>query len=365
MGGRRIQGIVGRTAAFATLLLTLCAGGLAGDTPPGMVWIPAGAFTMGSDDPGGFVNERPAHRVTVRGFWMDRTPVTNETFARFVAATGYITVAEKPLDWATLQPQLPPGTPRWPASELAPGSLVFTPPGHPVPLSDLAAWWRWVKGADWRHPQGPGSTLQGLDHYPVVHIAWPDAMAFARWAGKRLPTEAEWEFAAHGGTRTRYWWGDALTVNGKFMANTFQGEFPNRDTAEDGYTGPSPVDAFPANGYGLRDMGGNVWNWCADIYRADTFAWLAGRGEVCGNPTGPLPGQPAREIPGDPSPPDYPGQVRYVTKGGSYLCNGSYCESFRPAARRGVPPDTGSSHVGFRCVSDDPPVASVAAGPGR
>ncbi|MDB6095601.1 MAG: formylglycine-rating enzyme family protein [Verrucomicrobia bacterium] len=346
---------LGRLLQFAAILLgglQLSASSAAGNSPGPkiMAWIPGGRFTMGTDDPASFVNEGPAHSVTVSGFWMDVHPVTNEEFAKFVAATGYLTTAEKPVDWETLKAQLPPDTPKLSAAELAPGSLVFIPPNHPVPLDQLAAWWSWVPGANWRHPAGPRSNLAGLGKYPVVQVSWDDAVAYARWAGKRLPTEAEWEFAAHGGTTTRYWWGDEIKPGGKYFANTFQGDFPNRDTAEDGFSGVSPVDAFPANGYGLHDMAGNVWNWCSDIYRPDTFAARAGKVELCGNPTGPLPGQPLREIRGDPSPPDVPGQVRHVTKGGSYLCHISYCESYRPTARRGTPPDTGSSHVGFRCV---------------
>lgn len=335
--------------------------------PVGMARIPGGEFTMGSEAAGAFPNERPAHTVTVRAFFMDTHPVTNAEFAKFVAATGYRTTAEKPVDWEEMKKEVPPGTPKPPDEALRPGSLVFVAPDRPVPKNDLSAWWVWTNGADWRHPEGPGSTLAGRENHPVVQVSWHDAVAYAKWAGKRLPTEAEWEFAAHGGTTTRYWWGDTLLVKGRHMANTFQGDFPTRNTAEDGFRGTSPVDAFPENGYGLHDMAGNVWNWCSDIYRADAFALRAGHGELCGNPSGPDLGQPERPVPGDPSPPDVPGQLRRVTKGGSFLCHVSYCESYRPSARRGVPPDTGSSHTGFRCVADIPeaPAAPAAPAAGR
>lgn len=346
------------------LLLSLLAGASAGaaeipPAPAGMAWIPGGSFAMGTDDPNSFPNEGPAHQVTVHGYWMDVHPVTNAEFAKFVAATGYVTVAEKPVDWEELKKQVPPGTPKPPDDTLRPGALVFTPPNHPVPLNNMAGWWTWIIGADWKHPEGPGSTLANRDNHPVVQIAWEDATAYAKWAGKRLPTEAEWEFAAHGGGHSRYWWGTEITPGGKYMANTFQGDFPNNNTVADGFAGTSPVDAFPANGYGLRDMAGNVWNWCADIYRADTFAQRAGKQELCGDPTGPNLALAERPMRGDPSPAAVPGQVRHVVKGGSFLCHISYCESYRPTARRGVPPDTGSAHTGFRCVMDAPPPANA------
>lgn len=340
-----------------TSLVLLAGIAIAADSgaPAGMVHIPGGKFTMGSDDPTAFPNERPAHAVTVRAFYLDTHPVTNAEFAKFVAATGYKTTAELPVDWEAMKKTVPPGTPKPPDEVLRPGALVFIAPAHPVPTTDLSAWWHWTNGADWRHPEGPGSTLAGRDRHPVVQVSWEDAAAYAKWAGKRLPTEAEWEFAAHGGTTTRYWWGDTLLLKGKYLANTFQGEFPHRNTAEDGFKGTSPIDAFPKNGYGLHDMGGNVWNWCSDLYRADAFTARAGNCELCGNPTGPDVNQPDRPVPGDPSPPDVPGQIRRVTKGGSFLCHVSYCESYRPAARRGVPPDTGTAHTGFRCAANIPP----------
>jgi formylglycine-generating enzyme required for sulfatase activity len=284
-----------------------------------MVWVPGGEFVMGTDDPRSMPNERPAHREHVDGFWMDEHDVTNGEFRKFVEATGYVTTAERKPEWEELRKQLPPGTPKPDDSVLVAGSVVFAPPDHAVDLRALSNWWRWTPGANWRHPGGPGTDIQGKDDYPVVHVSWDDAAAYARWAGKRLPREAEWEYAARGGRpETRYAWGDELRPAGKSMANTFTGDFPWRDTAEDGFTGASPVKAFPANGYGLYDMGGNVWNWCADAYRERPGAAWDG--------------------------------FRRVTKGGSFLCCLAYCESYRPTARRGTPADTGMSHVGFRCA---------------
>lgn len=287
--------------------------------PAGMVWIPAGQFTMGTDDPHSMANERPAHRERVEGFWIDEHDVTNADFRKFVTATGYVTTAERKPDWEELKKQLPPGTPKPDESVLVAGSVVFTPPDHAVDLREMSNWWKWVPGASWQHPAGPGTTIDGKDDYPVVHVSWDDATAYAKWAGKRLPTEAEWEYAARGGKEaTRYPWGDEFHPGGKVMANTFTGDFPWRDSAEDGFAGASPVKSFPPNGYGLYDMGGNVWNWCADAYR---------------------------DRPGAP-----PDAFRRVTKGGSFLCCAAYCESYRPTARRGTPADTGMSHVGFRCA---------------
>jgi len=301
-------------ALLAALVLGVAAGRLGWlrtSAPAGMRWIPAGEFTMGSDDPHSLPNERPARRMRVRGFWIDEHPVTNAEFARFVAATGYVTIAERAPDWKQIKRQLPPDTPKPDASVLVPGSAVFTPTAGPVPLDDVSAWWRWMPGANWRHPEGPGSHVDGRAAHPVVHVSWDDATAYAKWAGKDLPTEAEWEFAARGGLEgKRYSWGDEARPGHHHMANTFQGDFPHRQAVEDGFVSTSPVRSFPANGYGLYDMAGNVWQWTADRY--DT---------------------------GD-----------RVVKGGSFLCHESYCESYRPSARRGAPPDTGSSHVGFRLV---------------
>ena len=305
----------------------------------GMRWIDAGEFTMGSDAPGAMANERPEHRVKVGGFWIDEQPVTNERFERFVRATGYRTTAERVPEWEELRKQLPPGTPKPDPSVLVPGSSVFVAPAGPVPLDDIEAWWRWVPGASWRHPEGPGSSIATRALHPVVHVSWDDAAAYAKWAGRQLPTEAEWEFAARGGLeRQRFNWGHQRNPGGRFMANTFQGDFPFRQSAADGFPGTSPVRAFPPNGYGLYDMASNVWQWTADWYRASTFAERASEG-VCVNPPG-----PADSIEAESALP------RRVVKGGSFLCHESYCESYRPSARRGTPPDTGSSHVGFRLV---------------
>lgn len=309
--------------------------------PAGMVLIPGGEFTMGTDDRRSLANERPAHRVKVDAFWIDEHDVTNAEFRRFVDAAGYATLAERVIDWDELKKQLPPGTPKPDDRLLQPGALVFTPPNHTVDLRDMSQWWRWTVGANWRHPRGPGSDIVGKDNYPVVQVCWDDAVAYAKWAGKRLPTEAEWEYAARGGLEgKRYAWGDEFRPGGKFMANTFTGEFPFKDTAEDGYAGASPVKAFPPNGYGLYDMGGNVWNWCSDFYADDAHVRAKAKGGVCCNPTGPVKTFSARN----------PLAVERVVKGGSFLCNPNYCESYRPSARRGTPPDTGMEHAGFRCV---------------
>jgi len=308
--------------------------------PPGMRWIPGAEFTMGSAAQGAHPNEAPEHRVRVDGFWMDECAVTNAEFARFVDATKYVTVAEKAVDWEQMSKTVEPGTPKPPDEALAPGSLVYTPTKETVPLDNLSGWWRWQLGADWRHPEGPGSAIVGREMHPVVHIAWDDAVAYAAWAEKRLPTEAEWEHAARGGlVGKRYAWGDEFRPGGKAMANTYTGTFPMKDTAEDGYAGTAPVKSFPPNAYGLYDMGGNVWNWCSDWFRSDAHALAAPEG--CGqNPSGPRESWDASD----------PLSPKRVIKGGSYLCNPSYCESYRPSARRGTPPDTGSTHVGFRCV---------------
>jgi formylglycine-generating enzyme required for sulfatase activity len=291
----------------------------AADPPAGMRLIPGGEFAMGSDDPQALPNEHPARRMKVESFWIDEHDVTNAEFRKFVEATGYVTTAEKPVDWEELKKQVAPETPKPPDDDLKPGSLVFTPPDHPVPLNELSRWWSWTPGADWKHPQGPGSTIEKMDDHPVVQVSWDDAVAYAKWASKRLPTEAEWERAAHGGKEgTRFYWGDEFTPGGKFMCNTFTGQFPWKNTAEDGFAGTSPVKSFPPNGYGLYDMAGNVWQWTADAYR--------------------------------PTPDAPPDQFSRVMKGGSFLCSASYCESYRPSARRGTPYDTGSGHVGFRCA---------------
>lgn len=340
------------------IILTSAGAGVAAAKPSleGMVWIPPGSFVMGNPDAGAEPQERPPVEVKVEGLWMDRHEVTNAQFRRFVEATGYRTVAERPLRWEDIRRQVPPGTPPPPPEALAPGSLVFTPPSGLVGnLRDYSQWWTWTPGASWRTPRGPGSSLRGLEQHPVVHIAWEDAAAYARWAGKRLPTEAEWERAARGGRPpARFSWGDEPPTARRQRANIWQGDFPHRNTAEDGYRGTAPVGRFPANGYGLHDMEGNVWEWTADWFRPDTLAQMvAGRLPVR-DPQGPPAGM-------DPA---KPGQPVRVIKGGSFLCHVTYCESYRPSARRSAEVDSGASHIGFRCVADAPPPDQGKAGGG-
>lgn len=309
---------------------------------------------MGSTDPLAREDEAPTHRVRVHGFFMDETEVTNRQFAAFVAATGYVTVAERPVLWEDIQKQSPPGTPKPPDEMLQPGSLVFTPPTHPVRLDDPSQWWTWTVGASWRHPGGPGTDLEGRDEFPVVHVAFEDAQAYAKWAGKRLPTEAEWEFAARGGLDgAPFVWGTARVDPDR--CNIWTGRFPDRNTATDGHTGAAPVRQYPPNGYGLFDVAGNVWEWCSDLYRPDTYAMRvrsAARGEVVDNPTGP-------DTSFDPRSP-YAPEVR-VHRGGSFLCSDSYCASYRPSARMACDPSTGLQHLGFRCVKDAPAPDNHAA----
>lgn len=311
-----------------------------GETPAGMVWIKGGEFMMGSDDRDAYSHERPAHMVRVDGFWMDQTEVTNAQFAGFVKATGYVTLAERKPDWDELKKQLPPGTPKPPDSVLVPGSLTFFPPDKPVRLDNYAQWWRWTPEANWKQPEGRGSSIEALWEHPVVHIAYEDAMAYCQWAGKRLPTEAEWELASRAGEPARpFNFVKDISSGGSFNANVFQGSFPNKNLAADGFTATAPVKSFPPNSYGLYDIIGNVWEWTSDFYHPDYYADLATRG-VTSNPKG-----PARSF--DPA---EPGIVKYVTKGGSYLCATDYCSNYRPTARQATAFDSGQSHIGFRCV---------------
>jgi sulfatase modifying factor 1 len=276
--------------------------------PHGMVWVPGGEFTMGTTGDLGWPDEKPAHRVRVDGFWMDETEVTNAQFRAFVEATGYVTTAEKPPDVEELLRQRPPGT-LPPPETPRPGSLVFVPTGGPVKLDDPTQWWKWTEGADWRHPEGPGSSIDGKDDHPVVHVSWDDAVAYARWAGKRLPTEAEWEFAARGGLDGKpYVWRDEPFSPEKPQANIWQGEFPWKNTALDGHERTAPVKSYAANGYGLYDMAGNVWEWCADWYDYRLYQRRAGGGAVV-NPQGP-------ERSYNPARPFMPERVQ---KGGSFL----------------------------------------------
>ena len=313
------------------------------NAPSGMVWIPGGEFSMGCLAPSegactmatmnSVRDSQPIHRVYVDGFWMDARDVTNDEFEKFVKATGYVTVAEI----APTKEQFPTAPPE----NLVAGSTVFTPTTNAVPLDDYFQWWRYVHGANWRHPTGPDSDIKGKGNYPVVQIAYADAAAYAKWAGKRLPTEAEWEFAARGGlTGKTYAWGDEFKPGGKWMANIYEGQFPVKDTGEDGFAGLAPVAQFPPNGYGLYDMAGNVWQWCSDWYRPDTYARLKLAGvAVARNPQGPS----ASYSPGDDQP-------QRVQRGGSFLCTDQYCTRYMMGTRGKGDVDTGSNHLGFRCV---------------
>jgi formylglycine-generating enzyme len=295
----------------------------------GMAWIPGATFLMGSDRH--YPEEAPARAVTVDGFWIDPRPVTNREFARFVRKTGHVTVAERAPDAADYPGAKP--------EMLVPFSAVFVPPGRRVSLADPHNWWTPVPGADWQHPQGPGSSIRNKPDHPVVHVAWADAEAYASWAGKVIPTEAEWELAARGGLDgAEFAWGDELNPAGAWMANTWQGEFPNQNTRDDGYEGTSPVGVFPANGYGLFDMIGNVWEWTADWYTARPPAAPG----CCASP-GPRDGREQSADPMDPA-----RIPRKVMKGGSHLCAPNYCRRYRPAARMAQPIDTSTSHLGFR-----------------
>lgn len=307
----------------------------------GMMWIEAGTYLMGAADDEGRPDEYPRHEVKLKGFWIDVTEVTNAQFKKFVDATGYVTTAEKAPDWEEMKKQLPPGTAKPNDSLFVAASLVFTPPSHPVSLNNASLWWSWKKGADWKHPQGEGSSIKGKENYPVVHISWFDAMAYCKWAGKRLPTEAEWEFAARGGRKNeKYFWGNEDVEAGNPKANTWQGNFPNKNTAWDKYVGLSPVKSFSANAFGLYDMAGNVWEWCADWYTDDYYTSLKNiRSE---NPQG-----PANSY--DPMEPTVP---KRVVRGGSFLCNATYCKGYRLTSRMKTSPDTGLEHTGFRCVAD-------------
>lgn len=312
--------------------------------PTGMVWIEGGEFSLGSDDPTAIKVEYPAVKAYVKGFWMDETEVTNAQFEEFVKATGYKTLAERPVNWEDIKKQVPPGTPKPDDSLLQPGSLVFTPPNHAVSLDDYSQWWAWTNGASWKHPQGPGSSIEGKENYPVVHIAYEDAEAYAKWAGKRLPTEAEWEYAAQAGNNeAKFAWGNELKPAGTYMANFYQGEFPYHNTKADGYERLAPVKSFPKNKYGLYETIGNVWEWTSDWYRPDTYArYKVGGMAECRNPKGPQESY-------DPTDPLAP---KRVIKGGSFLCSEMYCSNYRPNARMATAVDSGQEHLGFRCVKD-------------
>lgn len=297
-----------------------------------MVYIPAGQFSMGSDDPD-FPDAQPVHPVGIHGFWMDEHEVTNGEFARFAEATRYVTVAERKLD--------PKDFPGVPAENLVPGSAVFAAPAQPVALDNPLQWWKYTPGTSWKHPLGPESAAEGKELEPVVQVCYEDALAYATWAGKRLPTEAEWEYAAQGGHPGRkYYWGNELKPGGKWLANIYQGNFPDKNTAEDGFAGIAPIKLFPANGYGLYDMDGNVWEWCSDFYRPDYYSQSPQN-----DPQGPA----------DSYDPDEPGAVKRVQRGGSFLCSDQYCIRYRPGSRGKGEVSSASNNLGFRCVKDGKP----------
>lgn len=307
----------------------------------GMVHIQGETFMMGATDNEGRPDEYPAHKVKVASFWMDQHEVTNAQFRKFIEATSYVTVAERKPDWNEMKKQLPPGTPKPPDSVLVPGALVFSPPNYAVPLNNPARWWEWVPGTDWQHPKGPNSNIKGKDNYPVVQVSWEDANAYAKWTGKRLPTEAEWEYAARGGlNEKKYPWGDENPESGKPKANTWQGHFPNKNTGWDKYTGLAPVESFAPNSYQLYDMAGNVWEWCSDWYDVSYYKTVADK--LSTNPDGP-------EKSNDPMSPTIPMRV---IRGGSFMCNKSYCKGYRVTSRMMSSPDSGLENLGFRCVSN-------------
>jgi formylglycine-generating enzyme len=319
----------------------------------GMIKIPGGVFEMGGDTPIGFEDmpetalpqgdELPKHSVQVSDFWMDEHEVTNAEFSEFVEATGYITVAERPIDWEEMKKQLPPGTPKPPEENLQPASLVFEYASKNASRDNLGNWWSFRPQVNWRHPNGPGSSIEGLEKNPVVHVSWYDALAYAKWVGKRLPTEAEWEYAMRGGMHeAMYPWGNEKTDSGQFHANYLQGEFPYNNTVADGFERTAPVQSFPPNGYGLYDMAGNVWEWTNDWYSGKYYYELAQEGGVAIDPQGP---SESYEVYNNE-------EKKKSIRGGSFLCNDDWCSGFRNARRMRNTPDTSMEHIGFRCVRD-------------
>lgn len=306
----------------------------------GMVLIPGGEFMMGGDNNQAADDEFPKHKVKVNTFYMDATEVTNAQFQKFVEATGYVTIAERKPEWEQLKKTLPPGTPKPDESVLVASSLVFKPTSGPVDLNNYSQWWSWVNGADWKHPQGPNSSFAGKENLPVVHVSWEDAQAYCKWAGKRLPTEAEWEYAARGGKQNEvYAWGNEHVNAGQPKTNSWEGKFPYQNEMKDRYFTAAPVKSYQPNGYGLFDMSGNVWEWCNDWYDANYYKSLSGTAD---NPKG-----PSKSFD-----PDEPFTPKRSLRGGSFLCNDSYCSGYRVARRMKSSPDTGLEHTGFRCVKD-------------
>lgn len=311
---------------------------------PGMVWIPGGIYDMGASDGDRMAlsHEKPKHTVKVDGFYMDETEVTNAQFSKFIEATNYITTAERPVDWDLIKQQLPPGTPKPHDSLLLPGSLLFKKTKESVPnLYDFSQWWRWAIGANWKEPEGKGSSIVGKDNHPVVHVSHEDAMAYCHWAGRRLPTEAEWEFAARGGKRDKiYFWGD-LTDKLSSYVNSWEGEFPVDNTQADGFEKSAPIKTYPPNGYGLYEISGNVWEWTSDWYSSQYYQYCK-ENSITNNPKGP----------NEAFNPNNPYIDERVIRGGSFLCNASYCASYRVSSRMATDPNTSLEHLGFRTVLD-------------
>lgn len=315
---------------------------IATQSPQGMVWIPGGEFTMGANYPEAKKDEKPPHRVKLEGFWMDATHVTNRQFKEFVDATHYVTTAEIAPDLEEIMKQVPPGTPKPPVELLVPASLVFKPSSGAIPLKNHRAWWEWKPGASWKHPLGPESSIEGKEDHPVVQVSWFDAVAYAKWAGKRLPTEAEWAFAAYGGQKDIiYVWGNEEFSEEHPQINIWQGEFPHKSSKTNGYIGTTSVRTYKPNPYGLYDMAGNVWQWCSDLYHAGYYSEAAKK-EISINPSGPK----------TSFDPDEPYATKHVHRGGSFLCHKSYCKGYRISARMKTCPDTSLNHLGFRCVKD-------------
>ena len=311
---------------------------------PGMVWISGGIYDMGASDGDRMAlpHEKPKHTVKVDGFYMDETEVTNAQFSKFIEATNYITTAERPVDWELIKQQLPPGTPKPHDSLLLPGSLLFKKTKESVPnLYDFSQWWRWTNGANWKQPEGKGSSIDGKDNHPVVHVSYEDAMAYCHWAGRRLPTEAEWEFAARGGKRDKiYFWGD-LTDKLSSYVNSWEGEFPVDNTQADGFEKSAPVKTYPPNGYGLYEISGNVWEWTSDWYSSQYYQYCK-ENSITNNPKGP----------NEAFNPNNPYIDERIIRGGSFLCNASYCASYRVSSRMATDPSTSLEHLGFRTVMD-------------